>query len=115
MFIIPIQELDEIKNDHFGSGDAQTQYTNDEVELQEQPRKDDVDEEERGDPPDCEKNESRSLFLTHCRYVDKSFIAVYSSEQVWSTSPVKQYSYENDFSCVFDALPDSFLVNFDAE
>ena len=32
MFIIPIQELDEIVNDHFGSGDAQTQSTNDEAE-----------------------------------------------------------------------------------
>ena len=29
MFLIPIQELDEIVNDHFGSGDAQTQSTND--------------------------------------------------------------------------------------
>ena len=37
MFIIPIQELDEIVNGHFGSGDVQTQSTNDEVELQEQP------------------------------------------------------------------------------
>ena len=26
------------------------------------------------------------------------------------TSPVKQYSYENDFSGVFDALHKSFLV-----
>ena len=26
------------------------------------------------------------------------------------TSPVKQYSYENDFSGVFDALHQSFLV-----
>ena len=41
MFIILIQELDEIVNDHFGSGDAQTQSTNDEAELQEQPRADD--------------------------------------------------------------------------
>ena len=57
MFIIPIQELDEIVNDHFGSGDAQTQSTNVEVELQEQPRTDDVDEEERDDPPDWEKME----------------------------------------------------------
>ena len=40
--------------DHFGSGDAQTQSTNDEVELQEQPRADDVDGEERDDPPDLE-------------------------------------------------------------
>ena len=60
-------------NDHFGSGDSQTQFTNDEAELQEQPREDDVDEEERDGPPDW-KNESRPLFLTHCRYVDKSFI-----------------------------------------
>ena len=74
MFIIPIQELHEIVNGHFGSGDAQTQSTNNEAELQEQPRADDVDEEESDDPPDWEKNESRPLFLTHCRYVDKSFI-----------------------------------------
>ena len=70
MFIIPIQELDEIVNDHFGSGDAQTQSTNEEVELQEQPRADDVDEEERDDPNG--KNESWPLFLS--RYVDNSFI-----------------------------------------
>ena len=55
MFIIPIQELDEIVNDHFGSGNAQTQSTNDEAELHEQPRADDVDEEERDDLPDWEK------------------------------------------------------------
>ena len=61
-------------NDHFGSGNAQTQSTNDEAELQEQPRADNVDEEERDDPPDLEKNESIPLFLTYCRYVDKSFI-----------------------------------------
>ena len=71
MFIIPIQELDEITNDHFGSGDTQTQSTNDEAELQEQPRADDVDEEIT---QLTGKNESRPLFLTHCRYVDKSFI-----------------------------------------
>ena len=52
MFIIPIQELDGKVNGHFGSGDAQTQSTNDEAELQEQPRVDDVDEEEKDDPPD---------------------------------------------------------------
>ena len=52
MFIIPIQELDEC---HFGSGDAQIQSTNDEAELQEQPRADDIDEEERDDPSDWEK------------------------------------------------------------
>ena len=46
MFIIPIQELGEIVNYHFGSGDAQEQSTNDEAELQEQPQTDDVDEEE---------------------------------------------------------------------
>ena len=38
MFIVPIQELDEIVTDRFGSGDAQTQSTNNEAELQEQPR-----------------------------------------------------------------------------
>ena len=71
MFIIPIQELDEIVNDHFGSGDAQTQSTNDKAELQEQPRADDVDEEDRDDPL-TGKNESMPLFLTRCRYVDKT-------------------------------------------
>ena len=38
-----------------GSGDTQTLSTNDEAELQEQPRADDVDEEEGHDPPDWEK------------------------------------------------------------
>ena len=57
---------------HFGSGDAHTQSINDEAELQEQPRADDIDEEERDDPLDLEK--SRPLFLTYCRYVDKIFI-----------------------------------------
>ena len=42
-------------NDQFGSDSAQTQSTNDEAELQEQPRADDVDDEERDDPPDWEK------------------------------------------------------------
>ena len=55
MFIIPIKELDEIGNDHIGSDDAQTQSTNDETELQEQPRTDDVDGEERDYPPNWEK------------------------------------------------------------
>ena len=55
MFIIPTQELVVIVNDHFGSGDAQTQSTYDEAELQEQPRADDVDEEERYDQPDWKK------------------------------------------------------------
>ena len=54
MFIIPIQELAEIVNGHFESGDAQTQSTNEEAVLQEQPRTDDVDEE-CDDPPDWEK------------------------------------------------------------
>ena len=47
----------------------------------------------------------------------QAFISVYSGKQVWpmgllflETSPVKQYSYENDFSGVFDALHQSFLV-----
>ena len=40
--------LDEIAN-------AQTQPTNDEAELQEQPRADDIDEKERDDPADWEK------------------------------------------------------------
>ena len=62
MFIIPIQELDEIVNDQFGSGDAQTQSTNDEEELQEQPRADDFDEEERDDPPDWEKMKAGLYF-----------------------------------------------------
>ena len=50
MFIIPIQDLHEIVNDHFESGDAQTQSANDEAELQEEPRADDVDQEDRDDP-----------------------------------------------------------------
>ena len=50
MFIILIRELDE----NFRSADAQTQSTNDQAELQEQPQADDVDEE-RDDPPDWEK------------------------------------------------------------
>ena len=54
MFIVPVQALDKIVNDHFRSGDAQTQSTNDEAELQEQPRADDIDEE-RDDPPEWEK------------------------------------------------------------
>ena len=47
----------------------------------------------------------------------KLLIAVYSDEQVWpmdllfvKTSSIKQYAYENDFSGVFDALHQSFLV-----
>ena len=63
MFIIPIQELDEIVNDHFGSGDAQTQSTNDEAELQEQPRADNVDKEERDDPPDWKNMKVGFYFL----------------------------------------------------
>ena len=55
MFKIPKHELDEIVNDHFGSGDAQTQSTNDEAELHEQLRANDVDEEERDYPHDWEK------------------------------------------------------------
>ena len=51
MFIIPTQELDDIVNDHFGSGDAQTQSINDEAELEELPQADDVDEEETDDSP----------------------------------------------------------------
>ena len=42
-------------NDHCGSDDAQIQSTNDEAVLQEQPRVDDIDEEERDDTPDWEK------------------------------------------------------------
>ena len=56
MFIVPMQELDEIVNKHFGSGNTQTQSTNAKAELQETPRADDVDEEEETDyPPDWEK------------------------------------------------------------
>ena len=42
-------------NDYFGNDDAHSQSTNDEAELQGQPRADDVHEEERDDPPDWEK------------------------------------------------------------
>ena len=52
MFIIPIQELDEIVNVISGVQYAQTQSTNDEAELKEQIRADDIDEEKRDDPPD---------------------------------------------------------------
>ena len=64
-------------NDHFGSDDAQTQSTNDEAELQEQHRTDDVDREEKDDPHDWEK--SKPLFLSHCRYV-----------RVWMGGPANQ-------------------------
>ena len=50
----------------------------------------------------------------------EAFIAAYSDAQVWpmgllfiKTSPVKQYSYESDFSGVFDALYQNCLVNFE--
>ena len=50
----------------------------------------------------------------------KAYITVYTGEQVWpmgllflKTFPVKQYSFENDFSGVFDALHQSFLVDFE--
>ena len=67
MFIIPIQELAEIVNDHFGSGDAQKQSTkiNDEAELQEQPPADDIDEEESEDPPDWENMKICLYFIAH--------------------------------------------------
>ena len=54
MFIIPIQELDEIVNVISGMV-MPRQSTNDEAVLQEQPRADYIDEEERDDPPDWEK------------------------------------------------------------
>ena len=54
MFIIPIRELDEITNVISGVVMPRCS-TNDEAELQEQPRGDDIDEEERDDPPDWEK------------------------------------------------------------
>ena len=64
-----MQELDEIVNDHFGSGDAQTQSTNDEAELQEQPRADDVDEEETDDPgPLVHQNFSSKTILISTQF-----------------------------------------------
>ena len=51
MFTIPVQGLDVIVNGQFGNGDAQTQSTTDEAELQEQHRADDVDASQRDDPP----------------------------------------------------------------
>ena len=61
MFIIPIYELDEIVNDHFGSGDAQTQSTNDEAELQEQSKKISNDQELiQSDPISCPQNQKGS-------------------------------------------------------
>ena len=56
MFIIPIQELSEIVN--IISGVMMPRHSplmNDEAELQEQPRADHIDEEERDDPPYWEK------------------------------------------------------------
>ena len=50
-------------NDHFGSGDDQTQSTNDEAELQEQPWADDVDEAEKDDPLDREKKMKVGLYF----------------------------------------------------
>ena len=44
------------------SGDAQTQSTNDDAELQQQPRADAIDAEERDDPPDWEKMKVRLYF-----------------------------------------------------
>ena len=55
MFVIPKQELDEIVNDHFGNGHPQTQSTNDEAELQEQPWVNVINEKAGDDPPDWEK------------------------------------------------------------
>ena len=49
-------------NDHF-----KAESTNDEAELKDQPR---ADEE----MTHLRKNESRTLFLTDCRYVEKSLI-----------------------------------------
>ena len=51
MYIVPIQKLDEIMNKHFGSGDAQTQSTNGEAELQQQSLADDIDEVRRKGKP----------------------------------------------------------------
>ena len=71
----------------------------------------------------CENRKLPFLYLKHTLFQHlhmnpkwtkmhtSAFITVYSSEQVWpmdllfiKTSPVKQYSYENDFSSVFDAM-----------
>ena len=46
-----------------GSGDAQTQSTNDETEPQEQPWADYVDDEERDDPPDWGKKMKVGLYF----------------------------------------------------
>ena len=43
------------RDSHFGSGDAQTESTNDAAERQEQPRADDIAGEESDDPFDREK------------------------------------------------------------
>ena len=63
MLIIPIQELNELVNDHFLSSDAQTQSTDDKAVLQEQPRADNVDEGESEDPPDWEEMKAGIYFL----------------------------------------------------
>ena len=73
------------------------------------------------------KNESMPLFLTHSRpkgQTDKNVatkrlkgILKLLQQQVWpmgllfiNSSSVKQYSYENNFSGVFDALHQNVLV-----
>ena len=60
-------------NDLFESGDAQTQSTNNEAELQEQPRAE-MSLRRKEMTHLTGKNESRPLFLIHCSYVDKSVI-----------------------------------------
>ena len=59
MFIIPIQELDEIVNVTSGV----VMSTNDEAELQEQPWADYIDEEVRDDPPDRKKKMKVGLYF----------------------------------------------------
>ena len=55
MFIIPIQELDEIVNVISGVVMPRHSPLMTKAELQEQPRADDIDEEERDDPTNWEK------------------------------------------------------------
>ena len=91
MFIIPIRELDGIVNDHFGSGDAQTQSINYLAELQEQLR---ADDEERDDlrwvisllfmAPDREKQTLLPVILLESSTDLQNTLDVYASYyKIW--------------------------------
>ena len=69
IYFLPMQELQAIVNDHFGS--AESQPKPDETETQEQPRADDVDDEERDDPPDLRTDERVRDFLRQAEQGDE--------------------------------------------